>query len=371
MKKAAILIVIFGLLFGVQANNIIENVSFLQNLEISSKDTTFKPSGKPIAQVFGNFSLNFNSLRNIYGFNFSRAHFGYEYQFSKQIMARVVLDAGRPTSAGPIFVWDSSGNPMIVNDFSTNGAYYTMFLKFAFIEWAPSKKFKIQIGSVVQNHFMAQEKMWKYRFVAATFQDRYFRTPSGDLGVIAYFKPIEGLGFDFAITNGEGFRSDQDMFGDVKVAAGVDVIINKKFENRLYYDFEKSRNPLVSELQQTVSFYSGYKWNDKFRIGIDVNLRMNQKNNLKQHLLGYSIFSSYQWNPKWSAFVRIDQVTSNREQLTSVGWYYHADGLGFIGGVSYSPIPKVNLAIHYQGFMQKVQNQSNLNALHASFEFLW
>lgn len=371
MKKVTILIFVFGLLFVVQANNTIQNVSFVQNSESSSKDTIFKPSGKPIAQVFGNFSLNINPFQNIYGFNFSRAHFGYEYQFSKQIMARVVLDAGRPTGAGPIFVTDSSGNPMIVNDYSTNGAYYTMFLKFAFLEWAPSKKFKIQVGSVVQNHFMAQEKMWKYRFVAQTFQDRYFRTPSGDLGVIAYFKPIEMLGFDLAITNGEGFRSDQDMFGDVKVAAGVDLIINKNFENRLYYDFEKSRNPLVNELQQTVSFYSGFKWNDKFRIGVDLNLRMNQRNTIKQNVFGYSLFSSYQWNKKWSAFVRLDQLTSNRERIMSDVAFYTFDGLGFIGGVSYSPIQKVNLAIHYQGFMYENRYYGNSNSLNISFEFLW
>ncbi len=371
MKKIILFFLVMGIIVGLHAINNSENETSSINAENTTNDTIFKPSGKPIAQVFGNFYLNVNPIHNIYGFNFSRAHFGYEYQFSKQFMARVVLDAGRPTDAGPIFVTDSSGNPMVVNDFSSKGAYYTMFLKFAFLEWAPSKKFKIQIGSVVQNHFMAQEKMWKYRFVAPTFQDRYFRTLSGDLGAIAYFKPIEMLGFDFAITNGEGFRSDQDMFGDVKVAAGVDVIINKNFENRLYYDFEKSRNPSVSDLQQTVSFYSGFKWKDKFRIGIDLNLRMNHKNNIKQDVFGYSLFSSFQWNKRWSAFARLDQLTSNRAQILSEVAYYTLDGLGFIGGVSYSPIQKVNLAIHYQGFMYDNRNIGSSNSINLSFEFLW
>jgi hypothetical protein len=368
MKKTIFFLLVMSIILGLNGINNSEKTVIPEN---ETSDTIFKPSGKPIAQVFGNFNLNLNPLRNVYGFNFSRAHFGYEYQFSKQIMARVVLDAGRPTSAGPIFVRDSSGNPMIVNDYSTNGAYYTMFLKFAFLEWAPSKKFKIQVGSVVQNHFMAQEKMWKYRFVAPTFQDRYFRTPSGDLGVIAYFKPIEGFGFDFAITNGEGFRSDQDMFGDVKVAAGVDVIINKNFENRLYYDFQKSEFFMDNEFQQTLSFYSGYKKNDKFRIGVEFNLRLNQRNTITQNIFGYSLFSSYQWNKRWGTFARFDQVTSNREQLTSTGWFYHTDGIGFIGGVNYSPVQKVNLALHYQGFKYKNRNIGNSNSINLSFEFLW
>jgi len=47
-------------------------------------DTTFKPSGKPIIQVFGNFDFNATKdAQKQYGFWFGRAHFGYEYQFNK------------------------------------------------------------------------------------------------------------------------------------------------------------------------------------------------------------------------------------------------------------------------------------------------
>lgn len=258
---------------------------------------------------------------------------------------------------------------MIVNNTSKEGAHYTIFLKFAFLEWAPSQKFKMQVGSISQNHFKTQEKMWKYRFIAEVFQDRYFKTPSGDLGIIAYYKPCDYFGFDLAITNGEGFRSDQDPFGDLKIAAGVDLVINKNFENRLFYDFEKSRVPFQSELQQTISFYSGYKWKDKLRIGVDLNMRLNQRDVLKQHLLGYSIFSSYNWSSRWATFVRFDQVTSNRDQLLAPGWVYHTDGLGFIGGVNFTPVPKVNLALHYQGFKPKSPILHAQNNFYLSFEF--
>lgn len=72
-------------------------------------DTTFKPSGKIIIQVFGNF--DYNATQDVdkkYGFWFGRAHFGYEYQFSKQFSAKIIIDGGRPTTIGQISVTDTS-----------------------------------------------------------------------------------------------------------------------------------------------------------------------------------------------------------------------------------------------------------------------
>ena len=42
-----------------------------------TSDSTFKPNGKPIIQVFGNFDYNAtNNAKKTYGFWFGRAHFG-------------------------------------------------------------------------------------------------------------------------------------------------------------------------------------------------------------------------------------------------------------------------------------------------------
>jgi hypothetical protein len=85
-----------------------------------------------------------------------------------------------------------------------------MTLKFASLQWQPNEHFNVQVGGVLQNHYITQEKFWGYRYVAPTFQDKYYGISSSDLGLIAYYKANEKFGFDVALTNGEGFRFDQD-----------------------------------------------------------------------------------------------------------------------------------------------------------------
>lgn len=152
------------------------------------KDGAFKPSGKPIIQVFGNFDLNATKdAQKLYGFWFGRAHFGYEYQFSKQLSGKIILDIGRPTTVGQISVTDAAGNQLNVNNTSKEGSYYTMTLKFASLQWKPNEHFNVQAGGILQNHYMTQEKFWGYRYIAPTFQDKYFGIPSSDLGLIAFY----------------------------------------------------------------------------------------------------------------------------------------------------------------------------------------
>lgn len=340
--------------------------------KVESKDSTFTPSGKPTIQLFGNINYNLTQdATKKLGFYITRAYLGYEYQFSKQFLGKVVIDAGRPTTVGTIMVWDSLGNQMFVYDASKEGSYYTMFLKFAYLEWAPTSKFKILAGSIPLNHFITQEKFWKYRYVAEMFQDRYLKTSSADLGMIAYYKPSSVLGFDLAITNGEGFRFNQDKFGDFKIGAGVDLILFKNWKNRFYYDFQKGQNPAQPELQQTISFFTGYQWKEKLRIGTDLTWRINQNELITQNTYGYSVFGVYDWNPKWGAMLRFDQVFSNRDQLTSPGWIYQVDGVGVIGGLQFSPIPRIKFSLNYQGFLEDNLAEIFQQNVYLHVEFLW
>ena len=172
----------------------------------SQTDTTGTHKGKPIIQVFGNFDYNATQgTQKKYGFWFGRAHFGYDYQFNNHFSGKIIIDAGRPTTVGQIEVTDTTGLNLNTSNTSKEGSYYTMTLKFASLEWKPNEHIKIQAGGVLQNHYITQEKFWGYRYVAPTFQDKYYGIPSSDLGIIAYFKINEKLGFDIAFTNGEGF----------------------------------------------------------------------------------------------------------------------------------------------------------------------
>jgi hypothetical protein len=314
-------------------------------------DTTFKPSGKPIIQVFGNF--DFNATKDVqkqYAFWLGRAHFGYEYQFSKQFSGKIIIDAGRPTTVGQIAVKDTAGNSLPVTNSSKDGAYYTMNLKFASIEWKPGEHFKIQAGAVLQNHYITMERFWGYRYLAETFQDRYYKMPSSDLGFIAYYKANEKFGLDVALTNGEGFRFDQDAYGDVKMAAGLDFNPVKGLQTRVFYDYLKSKDPSKPAEQQLFSVFAGYKHADKYRIGAEYNYRKNNSNIPHHDLFGYSVYGSYRIFKKMEYFARYDHLMSNGISGDAHVWNYHGDGQAIITGLHFSPVNNINFSVNYQGF---------------------
>ena len=350
MKKIIILfllIVPFWAIYG----NTYKSATSSEAVSNYTTDSSFTPSGKPTIQMFGNIYYNpTQGITKRLGFHVARAYLGYEYQFSKQFLGKVVIDAGRPTTVGTIMVWDSLGNQLFVSNSSREGSFYTMFLKFAFLEWSPNSTFKLIAGAIPLNHFITQERYWGYRYVAEMFQDRYLRVSSADIGMIAYYKPSAHFGLDLAITNGEGFRFDQDLYSDFKVGAGVDFILFQHWKNRFYYDFEKTNHPTTPELQQTLSFFSGYEWAQKLKIGIDLTWRLNSNEITTQHTYGYSIFTAYNWSKKWGLMARFDQVMSNRDLLTTPGWIYQVDGIGMIGGFQYTPIPRIKFSLNYQGF---------------------
>ncbi len=333
-------------------------------------DATFKPSGKPIIQVFGNFDYNDSAdAKKKYGFWFGRAHLGYEYQFSQQLSGKIILDMGRPTTVGQITVTDTNGNNLNVTNTSTAGSYYTMTLKFASLQWKPSEHFNVQAGGILQNHYITQEKFWGYRYVAPTFQDKYFGIPSSDLGLIAFYKANEKFGFDVALTNGEGFRFDQDAYGDVKIASGMDFNPVKGLQVRFFYDNTKSKNPMKPAIQQLFSFFAGYKYNDKFRIGGEYNYRMNHLNINNHNLFGWSFYGSYSFWKSMEFFARFDLLQANTLAGQTNNWNYQNTGKAYIAGVHYNLVKGVSASLNYQGWQPGNNNLDFQHHLLMSFEY--
>lgn len=333
-------------------------------------DSTFKPSGKPIIQVFGNFDYNAtHNAKKTYGFWFGRAHFGYQYQFSEKLSGKIIIDAGRPTTVGQLTVTSSSGDTLNVSNTSKEGSYYTMTLKFASLEWKINNAITLQAGSILQNHYMTQERFWGYRYLAPTFQDKYYGMPSGDLGIIGYFRINEIVGFDMALTNGEGFRFDQDEYGDVKIAGGVDFNPIKGLQTRLYTDYTKSDNPLKPAEQQLFSIFAGYKFDNKFRIGAEYNYRKNHLNIKNHNLYGLSVYSSAWVAKNVELFCRFDQLQSNTISGDAQSWYYSGIGNAYIAGIHYNPVKGVNISLNYQGWNPKDSSVDFQNHIVLSFEY--
>lgn len=341
--------------FALHAQSSDDSLQVKQKGDILSK-------GKVILHVFGN--LDYEATKGIdkrYRTNLGRAHLGYEYQFNEKFSAKLVVDAGRPTTLNQIEVTDPEGNQMYISSTYSEGSHYTMFLKFASVEWKPNDFITVQIGGVLQNHYITQEKFWGYRYVAETFQDRYYRTPSTDWGAIGYFTICKKLSADLAITNGEGIRSDQDQYGDIKIASGITYQSIDGLQTRFFYDYTKSNKPLSSVEKQLFSFFAGYKINDKYRIGGEYNYTKNHLHISGQDSYGYSLFGSYSINEQFGIFLRFDQLQANKVNGMKHNWNYDNTGKGYISGIQYTPVEGVNFSLNYQGWQP---DNSDLNFRH-------
>ena len=341
-------------------------------LDITGKaqsDTTFKPEGKVLIQIIDRTLYETDGNTDKYGMYINRAFFGYRYRIHPKWSGTIVIDAGRPTVFGNLNVTDTAGNSLPNSYSYTEGSYYTISLKFAYIEFNPTSKIKLQAGGILQNHYITQEKFWGYRYILETFQDRYYRTPSSDLGFIAYYSPIEWLSIDAAITNGEGIRFNQESFGNVKYAAGVDVKPLKGWINRIYFDFAPSDNPANPATRQLLSFFSGYRWPKIFRIGAEFNYYWNYANMTNNDLFGLSLYGTYEMTEWFEIFVRYDNLQSNTLTGASDPWHLSQDGQAYIAGIHYVPVKNVALSLSYQGWKPADIKLNYKNTAALSIEF--
>ncbi|MBL7105070.1 MAG: hypothetical protein ISS18_12140 [Bacteroidales bacterium] len=322
---------------------------------------------KPIVQVFGTASYNVND--NFYSYGFGRAHLGFQYKFNEKWSSKIIIDRGKPTTIGQITVSDSADNLLNVQNSSKEGAYYTMFLKFASLQWKVNEKLKLEGGAILQNHYITQERFWGYRYVAQTFQDRYYHTSSTDLGFIGYYKFNDKFGFDVALTNGEGVRVIQDKFGKVKIAAGFDLKPLKGLQIRIYYANKTSGDSINNKAQQLISVFAGYKHPKYFRVGGEFNYQQNHLNIKDEDLFGYSIFGSYIFSNKFEIFVRFDKLISNTKAGENKHWHFYNDGSAIITGFQYSPVKGVNLSLNYQGWIPDNNDLNFQNHVLLNFEY--
>jgi hypothetical protein len=332
-------------------------------------DTAFKPEGKVLVQVINRTLYESDGSSGKYGMYINRAHFGYKYQFAPQWSGTVIVDAGRPTVFGNLSVKDTSGNNLPNSYNYKEGSYYTTTLKFSYLEYNPTPKIKLQAGGILQNHYITQEKFWGYRYILETFDDRYFGIPSSDLGFIGYFSPLEWLSFDAALTNGEGFRVNQDSHGKVKYAAGIDIKPIKGFITRFYYDNATSADPAKPATQQLLSVFSGYRLPKVFRLGAEYNYHVNHGNIQNNDLYGLSVYGSYEMSQRFELFGRYDNLQSNKHSDVANAWNYANDGQAYITGVHFVAVKNVSLSLSYQGWQPADNSLKYKNTIAFSFEF--
>lgn len=345
-------------------------VLILANVMVNAQDTAmlrkFDPGNlNPIVQVFGTARYNFQDSQ--YGFHFGRAHLGFEYSFNEKWSSKIVIDRGKPTTLGDLIVVDSLGNQLDADLTYSEGAYYSMFLKFASLRWNVNNKLSIEAGAVLQNHYITQERFWGFRYISQTFQDLYWHIPSTDLGFIAYYKLNRGISFDIALTNGEGPRIKQDELGNIKVAGGVNISPVDFLQTRMYYHFREAPQAAGKVHEQMFSFFAGIKPFSGFRIGGEFNYMLDLEGISGLESYGYSIYSAYTVYTRTEIFVRFDRLICSRPDgfVSTV----LQNGNAILGGVSYSPAGGVNLSLNYHGWLFDNKETEDQHEIALSMEY--
>ncbi|MDD4821949.1 MAG: hypothetical protein PHI48_05260 [Bacteroidales bacterium] len=320
-----------------------------------------------IIQVINRTIFEQSKAKTNYGMYINRAHIGYKHSFSSKWHGVVVLDIGRPSVFGNLQVADSLGTAMNTNYDYTQGSYYSTGLKFSYLEYRPSDNLMIQAGGILQNHYITQEKFWGFRYIQETFQDLYFKTPSGDLGAIAFYSPYNWLSMDVALTNGEGFRNNQDTGSNVKYAVGTDIKPLQGVVGRIYYDHLESDRAIGKSPQQLVSLFIGYKESSKYRIGVEYNYHFNHNMIKNQDLYGTSVFGAIELATRWELYGRYDHLSSNKGNDRNK-WNVNSNGQAFLSGIHYSPVKGVSVALSYKKWIGE-KSSNNSNSLSLNFEY--
>jgi len=334
----------------------------------AQNDSIFEPKGNLIVQIINRTNLDVHNTNN-FGMNINRAHFGYSYQFAHEWKGVVVLDAGRPTIFNNLKIKDSIGNDFYPQYNYQEGSHYTISLKFSYLEYKPNKNITIQAGGILQNHYIREEKFWGYRYIVETFPDRYFKIPSGDLGIISYFEINEYFSADIAFTNGEGFRSKQDEKGKFKAATGIDFKPVQGLISRLYYDVKFIDNSDLIKNEELYSIFIGYSMPSKFRVGSSYHYQTNYHHINNHDLFGFSLYGVYNIKENIEIFARYDNLKSAKLTGSNTSWNELSDGEAYIWGFHYSPVKGISLSLSEQFWIPSNTNIDLRNEIVFSFEY--
>ena len=323
---------------------IIISFFFIQNSYSQSLDSLkFVEKTKFTGRIFTNFMTGLN--RDVNSFNVTRAYLGLESQIAPNYKVILKLDIGSPED---------------LSEFSRIKRY--AFFKNAGLVYSKDA-LTLSFGIIDMYQFKIQEKFWGHRYLYKSFMDEHRFGTSADIGGRIEYRVKHWLATDLTVSNGEGYAKLQ-IDNSFKTGFGAIIAPGKHLRVRLYYDF-MNKNEIT---QSTVSFFTGLTV-QKMKIGGDINLVINSKNETSQNLWGYSFYSMYAFNRKWEIFARFDILTSSKIESEDYGWNYSRDGTAFIGGIQFRPIPKIKIALDYQDWYPYPPNLSNVALFYVHFEF--
>jgi hypothetical protein len=316
----------------------------IHTVGFSQSDAADYPFGKPFARIYSDFYAGFEDGEYNTAFEVKRAYLGYGSQLSEHFYARVNLDIGSPN--------DQSQYALL-----RRYAYF----KNAYLEYQ-NGRVKINFGIIPIYHFKIQEKTWGHRYLYKSINDAHGLGFTADLGTSVQYRISNAVTADLSITNGEGYTKLQSD-DKYKVGTGVTGVFDNGVMFRLYGDF--SRDELI---QSTLSSFLGYNFMKKGVAGVEWNIKLNDNFQSAHHRTAISVYGSWDFNPQWQVFGRYDRVYGNIVGDELIPYSLSDDGTAIIGGIQYSPVKYVKIAINYQDWYPMAANTGNMNALYLNLE---
>lgn len=284
----------------------------------------FKPSGKIFGLLFADYHTTFSGGKNVPVFEITRSYFGFDYNFSKTIMSRVMYDGMTQTVNGKTL--------------------YAGYLRNAYLQY-DNGKLTLRGGLLGVEQISMADKFWNYRFITKPPIDYSAMIFSADLGLTAKYQVAEAVSIDIGLLNGRGYK---DLAPDttLKLITGITVRPAKNFMFRGYYD---AMGP-GGERQMTFSVTGAYL-GPVFSLGAEYFRQVNHLTEVGEDYSGVSIFTAVKVAEKFSVFARYDNIGSVALEGETDPWNLSKDGSNLFIGFDYSPAKNVRISPNFIGFI--------------------
>ena len=293
---------------------------------VCAQRTSNGPDGKAIIRIFSNFHTGFGEDRNDRGFELNRSYLGYQYNLSKDLQIKAVMDVGKSSSVDDI--------------------HRVAFIKNAQISWKTGN-LTLHGGMISTTQFKVQEDFWGYRYMMMSFQDHYKWGSSADLGVSASYKLADWISADAIVVNGEGYKKVQKNDG-LQYGLGTTIQPLKGVTIRLYGSLNEGADESVADITNVATML-GYK-TKSFSVAAEYNMMSNAKHVDGADMYGYSIYGTVNCNKNLEVFARYDLLSSKK------GWNEDKDESTVMTGLQFKLGKYIKLAPNFRMYMPKKED---------------
>ena len=260
-------------------------------------------------------------------FSLSRVYFTYDKTISDNLSFKFQTDVGQAANR---VVALASGDLSYSN-------VYEVYLKKAQLDWLIDESTSISMGMIGMNLFNIQEKTWGNRFILKSALDQFGWGPSADLGVGFTKEFNNSVSASLLITNGEGYKANMDEIDNhsrysLQIVAG-EKKLDKNDGNNFGLVFSNVKNDKIRGL------FSGFS-KDGLRVGLEYFIRDKDIIDVAPAELNLnSLYANYIVNEKMTAFIRLDEVESEVNDILSMNTTVRNTGFIFnpTKGLSISP----------------------------------